>query len=138
MGQKLKIWATMTSLILLSGILGFGFSADAQEVPPDIPDQAAAGEARGCEESGVRSSERASAAARNPHCDDDPPRTIEGSPCNTDGNFEITSAELQTELGFSVGDANNAILAADTDVSGGIDSIAELILLNAFPGAGGC
>jgi len=139
MGQKLKIWATMTSMILLSGILGFGSSAYAQESPADLPPQAEAGAAKGCEESGDRSNERASAAARNPHCEEpEPPRTIEGSPCNTNSDFEITSAELQTELLFSVGDANNAITVADTDVSGGVDTLDELALLNTFPGAEGC
>jgi len=138
MGQKLKISTIMTSMILLSGILGFGLSADAQQVPPDIPDEAAAGQAQGCAESGERSSERASAAARNPHCEEEEP---EPSPCDTvpeGGDGIITEAELLAVPGATQDDVDNALLVADTDDSGSIDTDDELALLKTFPTFSGC
>jgi len=138
MGQKLKILTIMTSMILLSGILGFGFSAYAQESPADLPPQAEAGTAAGCEVSDDRSNERASAAARNPHCEDDtpPPDPLPASDCDKDSNGEITAAEIEACFGPEIDpvtgqqiiDQATIVVTNDNDV---IDTADELVELNA-------
>jgi len=127
MGQKLKIWATMTSIVLLSGMLGFGFSAYAQESPADLPPQSDAGQAQGCEESGDRSNERASAAARNPHCEEEPPAF---NICDTNEDGEISRAEVSAFTGLTGTDLDIVMLTATGAVDGIIDTDQELIDLN--------
>ena len=125
MGQKLKIWATMTSLILLSGMLGFGSSADAVE----LPSEGQAADAKGCEKSDPRSQ----ACASNPHSDG-AGGTIETSPCNGDSNGVITPQEL-VDAGVvdNLTDAENAIIAAEGGPGGNviIDTQAEYDALKA-------
>jgi len=137
MGQKLKISTRMTSLILLSGILGFGFSADAQEAPPppELPTQAEeAGEAQGCDESGERSNDRASAAARNPHCEDAP--VVQLSSCDTnpvDGT--ISAVELAAHNPpLTEAEAIPIVAQHDLDFNGSIDTQAEVDSLNTVDG----
>ena len=91
MGQRMKIWATMTSIILLSGILGFGFSPVAF-AGHDGQGQRQA-RAEGCTESDPRSS----AAARNPHCIDPLPPSV----CDSNNDGKITAAELAAHTGDS-------------------------------------
>ena len=102
MGQKLKISTIVTSIILLSGILGFGFSPDAFATHNDNGN----GFAKGCDNQGV--------AKNNPHCNVEPPRTIATSPCNGDGSSDgdITAQELVDETGVLIGQVQNDILFA--------------------------
>jgi len=124
MGQKLKIWAIMTSLVLLSGMLGFGFSPDALATHNDN----GKGLAEGCSK-GV--------AKNNPHCNGSG-GTIQNSPCNGDGSSDgdITAQEL-FDLGLTANltDAQNAIIFAEGGTGNGIiDTQAEYDALKAtFP-----
>ena len=78
MGQKLKIWATMTSIILLSGMLAFGFSPDA--FARHDPTKPGNGFAIGCDNQGV--------AKNNPHCS-------QGlTACDTNGDGIIDKFEI--------------------------------------------
>jgi len=141
MGQKLKIWATMTSIILLSGILGFGFSPDALATHNPNGE----GKSIGCEK-GV--------AKNNPHCVDEPPAGIE-SICDTGpeagGDGKITAAELaawinpQHDPDLSEEEAQALIALAETNAGGGdgdineADELVELnILLALFPDVDPC
>ena len=117
----------MTSLILLSGMLGFGFS------PAAFADHNATGEQRaeGCGQSDPRSS----AAARNPHCASGS-ETIETSPCNGDSDGDITPEELLAAgVVGNITDAQNAIIAAEGGTGNGIiDTQAEYdALKGTFP-----
>jgi len=131
MGQKLKIWATMTSLILLSGILGFGFSADAQ-VPPEDPPVGNPSQAQnGCDKSDPRSGGNAS---RNPQCD----QVETFTDCDTDGEFGIDAAEIadqdptKDEADGAAVIVTSEDLAGDSNDNGVIDTAGELILLNSL------
>jgi len=124
MGQKLKIWATMTSIILLSGMLGFGFSPDA--FAKHDPNKNGNGLANGCDKG---------TAKNNPHCDGSG-GTIADSPCNFNGDAVITAQELvDTGRALNIGDANTAIITAEGGTGNGIiDTQAELdSLRSTFP-----
>jgi len=115
MGHRLKIWATMTSIILLSGMLGFGFSPDA--LAGHVDDK---GKALGCI-NGV--------AKNNPHC-----MTGIDSPCDnitSDGAIDIE--ELAAKLGISEGEAQTIFALVFVAVDNGndvIDTEGELAELN--------
>jgi len=118
MGQKLKIWATMTSIILLSGMLGFGFSPDAFATH----NLKGKGLAEGCN-NGV--------AKNNPHCGI-------SSPCDLNSDGKITASELVTRFGVSLGQAQTdigfaEILAGTAVPNGEIETIAELNNLKGIP-----
>ena len=130
MGQKLKIWATMTSIILLSGILGFGFSPDA--FAKHDPNKTGNGFAEGCSNG---------TAKNNPHCSPDgPPAGIE-SPCdnstadNAIDNIELAAwVNLQVDPDITEAQAQGIINIIETDLGGGgngvIDTEAERDALN--------
>jgi len=117
MGQKLKIWATMTSIVLLSGMLGFGFSPDA------FAGHTGNSQAKGCQNSNP---ENSSAREQNPHCDG-AGGTIQDSPCNPDSDGDITAQELvDTGRAANTDDANTAIVSAEGGTGNGIiDTQAE-------------
>ena len=122
MGQKLKIWATMTSIILLSGILGFGFSPDASALSEQGAEK---GTANGCEK-GV--------AKNNPHCNGSGGFTD----CDTDLSGAIEKAEI-VALGFTSAQADSIlanaellVVSPDTNMNGKIDTTDELAHLNSF------
>lgn len=125
MGHRLKIWATMTSIILLSGMLGFGFSPDAFALSSQGE---ANGQAKGCQNG---------TAKNNPHCNGDGSFTD----CDTDMSGDIDAVELQVSIGGTVAEAQTliddvedlAILASlDTNDNGDIDTSDELDLLNSL------
>jgi len=125
MGQKLKIWATMTSLILLSGILGFGSSAYAV----DLPSQGQPAQAQnGCDKSDPRSGGNAS---RNPQC-----VGIE-SPCDTNDDGTIDVGELLAVPATNT-QVLDALADADLDGSISINTAEELAILITFPPFEGC
>jgi len=64
MGQRMKIWATMTSIILLSGMLGLGFSPVAFAEHNENGN----GFAKGCDNKNDNGNKE-----NNPHCDTGPP-----------------------------------------------------------------
>ena len=120
MGQKLKIWATMTSIILLSGILGFGFSPDAFAGHVDNK-----GKALGCEKG---------MAKNNPHCEDvPPPDPLPANVCDTEPDGDIDAVELAAHIPTTVLLAQGVIDAATSVVTNGndvIDTAPELVELN--------
>jgi len=129
MGQKLKIWATMTSIILLSGMLGFGFSPDA--FAKHDPNKTGNGFANGCDNQGV--------AKNNPHCEE------ETGPidCDTNNDGAIDATELAVVRGGTVPEnqtiINNIETGLNVDFSGKIDTVAELAALQGFlPGGTIC
>jgi len=127
MGQKLKISATITSIILLSGMLGFGFSPDA--LARHDPNAVGKGLATGCDNKGV--------AKNNPHCDtSEPLPTVEDSPCN-DGDGEITVLELLAVPATNQ-QVTDALGGADLNNSISIDTAEELAILITFPPFEGC
>jgi len=130
MGQRMKIWATMTSIILLSGMLGFGFSPSALA----IPEEGENGQAKGCTESDPRSR----AGEQNPHCEE---IEIDCDSITDDG--AIDAEELQAVRGLGTIDDNQDIIDLIEDVVGNdngvIDTAAELELLQGFlPGGTIC
>jgi len=130
MGQKLKIWATMTSIILLSGMLGFGFSPDA--FAKHDPNKNGNGFAQGCDNQGV--------AKNNPHCEE------EAGPIDCDSITEdnaIDAEELQAVRGGSIGENQDIIDLIELGVGDNdndvIDTVDELAALQGFlPGGTIC
>jgi len=126
MGQKLKIWATMTSIILLSGMLGFGFSPDALATHNDKGES----KAKGCELKNENGN-----TENNPHC-----MTGIESPCD---NITLDGAIDVQELAAIAGSEALALAWITTveglggsNVNGVIDTQKELDDLNATFGAG--
>ena len=121
----------MTSIILLSGMLGFGFSPSALA----IPEQGENGQAKGCTESDPRSK----AGEQNPHCEE---IEIDCDSITDDG--AIDAAELQAARGTGTLQDNQDIIdliedALAVDFSGKIDTVDELALLQGFlPGGTIC
>jgi len=122
MGQRMKIWATMTSIILLSGMLGLGFSPDA--FAKHDPNSTGNGFAKGCDNKNDNGNKE-----NNPHCEDvpDPPAF---NICDTDMDGKLSSDEIKAFTGKSDGDMIILMLSADADSSGFIDTEAELASLN--------
>ena len=119
MGHRLKISATITSIILLSGMLGFGFSPVAFAEHNDN----GKGLAKGCDNG---------TAKNNPHCNGAGGFTD----CDTDGTFGIDKTELVAQIGGNESDAQDLIDAAEA-LDGGadngvIDTAGELFWLNSF------
>jgi len=115
MGQKLKIWATMTSIILLSGMLGFGFSPDA--FAGHVDDK---GKSLGCI-NGV--------AKNNPHCEEEPSDPL--SSCDTDGDGTISAEELaENNPPLTLSEAQALVAQHDLDASQSIDTQDEVDSLN--------
>ena len=109
----------MTSIILLSGILGFAFSSDAFATH----NPKGKGLAEGCQ-NGV--------AKNNPHC------VGLVSPCdNNPMDGIITVAELLA-VPATVGQITTALAGADLNNSISIDTAAELVILKTFPPFGVC
>jgi len=119
MGQKLKIWATMTSIILLSGMLGFGFSPDVLATHNDKGES----KAKGCENKNENGN-----TENNPHCGSEPLV----SPCdNAPMDGVITVAELFA-VPATAGEITTALASADLNNSTTIDSAEELAILITF------
>jgi len=130
MGQKLKIWATMTSIILLSGMLGFGFSPDALATHNDN----GKGLAEGC----VKKNDNGN-KENNPHCTAQEP--LPPSVCDNDPeDGMITAAELAAHTGDSEAVALAKILTVEglggSNTNGVIDTQKELDDLNTVFSAG--
>ena len=107
----------MTSIILLSGILGFGFSPDAFATHNDN----GKGLAEGCDKKNDNGN-----TENNPHCASEPTFNI----CDTDMSGDITRAEVSAFTGLTGIDLDIVMLTATGDVNGIIDTQVELAALN--------
>jgi len=121
MGQKLKIWATMTSIILLSGMLGFGFSPDALATHNDKGES----KAKGCELKNENGN-----TENNPHCvDDTPPDPLTNCDLNLDGVIDLGEI-IAANPPITPVDAAIALAGADGNTNGIIDNQGEVDTLN--------